>query len=392
MYSVSSQFANEIALKRVKLSRLLTIGGSDYSAYVLSWPTLSKQWDALQPQTATIDLSNAAGSFNFLSADPTKLRNAVAIRLSAVYSDGTVSSDYIPIFNGTIDAVRYAGASCSLTLIDKFRKLADKRIGSTTTPTNYTSSSYLIHDLAWWVCTSHGGLSAVASTSNPDLDYASFSSWTSVFSTDNVRARMQLTGQQPMEILSKLAYLTQSAVFVEGDKLKFVRYSVAVPASGTLTNDTVLDYSATLDDRELVNNAFVSGAYDTTSQFFGFTVQDTSSSSRSNYGLRERIVAETAVWLVDSLSAINLAQRIIHTNSLIHNKFNVKSSLQAALLTIGDTILYTNPLLSVSDTFRIMGETLDMNNGTKNFMIDQSQYFNGFTLDVSALDSVDILT
>jgi hypothetical protein len=392
MYSVSSSYAYEITGKNAGLRRVLTIGGSDYSAYVLRWPSISKQWDALSPQTVTIDLTNANGAFNFLNADPTKMRSAAIIKLHVVDSAGTVSSDYLSLFNGTTDAARYSGAGCSLTLIDKFRKLTERKIGSTTTPTNYTGSSYLVHDMAWYACTSLTGLSAIASTSNPDIDYTSFTSWSSVFSADNVRVKAQFTGQQPAELLKKLSRLTQSAIFIENDRIKFARYSLAGVASDTLNNATVLDYSATLDDRELINKILVSGAYDTTSRSFGLTVFDTSSSSQVNYGLKESLVAEDIVWLVDSVSALNLAQRIIHTSAEVKNKFIVKTTLQGALSTIGDTIVYTNPLLAQSDTFRIMGETFDLNNGTKSFEIDQTQYFGGFMLDVSALDSVDILT
>jgi hypothetical protein len=392
MYSVSSSYAFEISQKNARLRRTLTIGGSDYSSFVMKWPLIEKHWDALVPQTVTIDLSNATAAFSFLNADPTKMRNAVALKLAVVNSAGTVSSDTITMFAGTIDAARFVDANCSLTMIDKFKKLAERKIGSTTVPTNYTSSSYLIHDMAWYACTSHGGLSALTSTSNPDIDYASFTSWTAVFSIDNVRVKAQFTGQQPLEVLHKLSVLTQSAIFIENDKLKFVRYSIADVASVSLTNENVLGYSGTLDDREVVNKALVSADYNVTSQSFAITAYDVSSSSQVNYGLRESLLAETFVWLTDSASALNLAQRIVHTRSAVKSKFIVRSTMVNALQTIGDAVIYTNPILAESDSFRIMGETVDLDNGSKQFFIDQSQYFGGFTLDVSALDSVDILT
>src|SRR4030065_1542424 len=79
MYQVSSYFAEQIARKNLALRRSLTIGGSDYSAYVLKWPTISKKWDDLRPQTVTINLANEGRTFNFFSVDPTTMRNTVLI-------------------------------------------------------------------------------------------------------------------------------------------------------------------------------------------------------------------------------------------------------------------------------------------------------------------------
>jgi len=388
MYSVSSAFLAKAALHNAQWLRRMYIGASDYTGYVAKWPTISKKWDDLRTQTVSIELSNEDKTFNFLSADPKLMRSTCSLKLGFAHVG---SEEFITVFAGTIDAARFQGGGCNMTLVDKFRRLADRKIGDNSSAVSYTASNYLVHNMAWYACTSLGGLSAIASTSNPDIDYQSFSSWTSAFSADNVRVQAELTGQQPIEILRKLARLTQSAIYVENNRIKFTRFTIAGSGYYTLDETEIVDAAASLDDRELVNKSWVSAAYDVSSRMFGLTVFQQSSDSQANYGLSEELISENAVWLVDSVSALNLAQRIINSQSEIKNKYHIKTALQALPATIGDTILFQDALLEVSDTFRIMGESLNMDTGEKTFDIDQTQYYGSFILDVSLLDGTDIL-
>jgi hypothetical protein len=389
LYSVSSDFQVSAAAKNAAWTRQLLIGDSDYTDAVLKWPTISKKWDGVNPQTVVIDLANEGQLFNFLMTDPTKMHSTVSLKMGFTYVG---SEELLTMFSGTIDSARYSGGSCKLTLIDKFRKLADRKVGDTTSPVSYTASSYLVHDMGWYACTSLGGLSAITSTNNPDIDYQSWSSWSSVFSVDNVRVKAQLTGQTPLEMLRKLSMLTQSAIYVENDKIKFGRFTIAGSGWITLDNSKVVDAEATLDDRQLVNKQYVSAAYDTTSKSFGITVQDVSTYSVNSYGIRENLIAESFVWLTDSVSALNLAQRIITSNKDIQSRYSIKAPIHSVLSTIGDAVLFQDTMLDVSDTYRIMEETLNMDSGLKTFSVDQTQYFGAFILDVSALDSSDVLT
>ena len=553
MYSVTSDFQVSAAAKNAVWKRQLLIGSSDYTDDVLKWPTISKKWDGVNPQTVTIDLANEGKLFNFLMTDPTKMHSTTSLKLGfhnqqaysedlaqasawtmhnlsvgssgitiagfptkrltlsggstnhyfsghttisgrdvaksfaidvtginsksvyvelgqhavnftwdgprtisvnqlggvghyeiiddyqailyasavannvtygavypcqtaafsgdgqyvdvtrAMYEDnttkhntynktGATADELLTMYSGTIDSARYSGGTCKLTLIDKFRKLADRKVGDSTVPVAYTASSYLVHDMGWYACTSLGGLSAITSTNNPDIDYQSWSLWSSVFSTDNVRVQAQLTGQTPLEMLRKLSLLTQSAIYVENDKIKFGRFTIAGSAYITLDNSKVVDAEATLNDQQLLNKQYVSAAYDTTSKSFGITVLDASTYSVNRYGVRENLIAESFLWLTDSVSALNLAQRMVRTGRDIQSRYSIKAPLHSVLSTIGDVVLFQDALLDVSDTYRIMEETVDMDSGLKTFGVDQTQYFGAFTLDVSELDGADVLT
>lgn len=390
MYAVSSGFSSAAASKNAPWQRRFTIGTSDYSDYVSKWPSISKQWDQLNPQTVSIDLSNEGQTFNFLTADPTKMRSESAVKLGFVYAVG--SEEFVTMFSGTVDSARFQGGKCSVTLIDKFRKLTDRKIGDNTSAVNYISSSYLVHDMAWYLCSSLGGLSGVKTTGNIDIDYTSWSSWSSVFSVDNVRVKAQFTGQTPLEALRKLSTLTDSAIYIENNKIKFMRFSLVDSNSATLDDGTIIDATATLDDRSLVNAAYISAGYDTTSKSFGITVSDMNSGSQASYGVREQVTAEQVVWLVDSVSALNLAQRRVARMKDLRPMLSVKTPLQAAVVTIGDTVAFTDALLGIDNSFRIMSETVDFDSGIKTFGIDKTQYFSAFYLDGSQLDGLDVLT
>lgn len=389
MLSVSSTFQYNSALKNAAWKRRLLIGTSDYTGFVTKWPSISKVWDTLNPGTITIELSNENRTFNFFSDEPTKMQNIAQVQLGFMYVG---SEEFVTMFSGTVDGARYQNGGLSLTLIDKFKILANSKIGDTTSPVNHSNSSYLVHSMAWMICTSYGGLNATTDASNPDIDWGSFSSWSALFLADSVKCSAYLTGQQPLELLRKLSSLTQSAIFIENNKIKFTRFSQVGSVCGTLSPSNIRDTQATLDDRQLVNKSWVSGAYNVTSKSFGITVFNQNSGSIAAYGLREALIAEQSLWLTDSVSTLNLAQRNITTKSSVKPRYQINATLQFLLQTIGDAVQFQDPLLQVDNSFRIMSETVDLETGGKTITIDQSQYFNTFMLDYSSLDSSDILT
>ena len=291
MYSVSSSFLSRATSKTAPWSRKFLIGSSDYTNRVLSWPVIARRWDDVVPSTVTIDLSNADQMFNFFLPDGTLLNTNCTLQMG-------FTDEYLSLMSGTIDALRYKNEVVSLTLINKFKKLSDRIIGDLTSPAIYTNSDYMVHDLAWYVCTSHSGLSALTSTNNPDIDYASFTSWSSVFSADNVRINARFTGNVASAMLKKISELTQPAIWVENDKLKFMRFTIADSAAMSFDDSATIGGTQTMDARSLLNRCYVGAAYNVTSMTYGITVSNADSSSISRYGAKERIVKEEATKFV----------------------------------------------------------------------------------------------
>ena len=321
------------------------------------------------------------------------LENGASPPAQYMPSSGIVqAAELLTLFTGTIDAAQYSAGKLSLTIADKFMQLAKRTIGNSASAQAYTGSQYMVHDLAWWLCTSHGGLSSVRSTSNTDIDYTSFSSWSSLFSADNTRLQGNFTGQRITEALQKISNLTQSAIFIKGGLLTFSRFLLSAQPTYQFTDADVLDTITTLDQRNTINQEAVSAAYNVSSSTFGVVATWNNTSSIASYGLYSDVMQETVVWLVDSISATNLAQRQIQTFGVPLAELDVTAPFVALNASVGDCIGYSDTHLQiVAQAYRIMGESINMEQGTKAYKINQTQLSAVFHLDVSAMDSSDVL-
>ncbi len=327
------------------------------------------------------------------------------------YNSMLAPGEYLTTFAGTIQSVQYnngvsrggagegstaagnGSAIAELTLIDKFINLATRVCGDATTPINYTGSNYTVQDMAWYICTSYGGLSAITSTSNPDIDYASFGSWSSVFSADSTKMQASFSGQKPVELLQKISNLTQSAIGIENNKVKFARFNLTSSATSVFDESSVIDTLVTLDMTGLINKMSVGALYNVSSQSYGITVTAIDTPSVNSYGIHQDNSMETNIWLVDSVSANNLVQRTLFSGKTILPSFQMTTPLQAIASTIGDILLYSDAQLGISSqAYRCMAEDLDLDGGTKTYYMNQTMLANVFRLDYSSLDSSDVLT
>ena len=389
MYAVSSGFASTAARSNAPWRRRFTLGGSDYTSKVLKWPKIVNKWNDIKPGTMTIGLANEDRLFNFFLSSPTTLKNSGLVQLGFEYAVG--SEEFITLFQGQVDAVRLREGECSITLADKFKLLSDRIVGDQTTPTNYVGSSYLVHDIAWYLCTSHGGLSAIQSTSNPDIDWASFNSWSSVFSADNTRVKAQFKGGKINTMLKRVSDMTQSAIRIENNKVKFNRFTIADTIAATLNDSTVMESDLTIDERAIINRVAVSADYNTTSDSFVIKVVAATSSSINSYSLKEELFDDADIWFVDSVSALNLAQRLLTMYDEPFGQLQVKSALSGIVATVGDTISFVDSFYGLNRSYRVMEHEVELDAGTTSYKIDDSQLVVPFTLDVSLLDGTDIL-
>jgi len=387
-YNVTSWFVEQIEAKNAKPKRVFTIGGSDYSGFVNKWPTIRRKWDEVRPQSITMELANEGQSFDFIRADKTKLRSSCAVQLG--FTHPTSGDELITLYSGTMDKVRYANGACSITLLDKFKQLSERIMGTRDTPVAFTDSS-TPPDIAWAAVTSYGGYSAVASDSNPDIDYASFLEWSSVLSADAVFMNGLIDGSKCTEVLKKISRFTQSAIAIENDRIFFKRFSLADSNSGAFTNDNVIDVTLSIDDEDIVNKQYVSAGYVPSSNAWAIQVFDVVSSSVESYGLREQVEKDESVWFVNSNSALNLAQRLTSTAGEPFDRVNVITPLAGALRQVGETMTLVDSTHSIDDGFRVMAYTIDMDRSVFKAEIDRSQYAQPFTLDVSYLDGSDVL-
>lgn len=387
-YSVTSWFVQQAAEEHPQVKRVLTIGGSDYSDFVMKWPSIARAWNDIRPVSVTISLANDEQTFNFFKSDKTKLR--AEVRLKIGFTHPTSGDELISPFIGRAEKAVFVDGKCDITVTDKLKQLADRVIGSSKVPVTFNNSSTPA-DIAWYAVTSYGGYSSVRSTSNPDIDYQSWLDWAAVFSADTVYMAAQFDGQRVLETLRKIGRHTQSAIFLKEDKLAFFRFTTVATDTTNLNADHIKSTRLSIEDTDMVNKQWVHAEYVPASDFWNISCFDVKSSSVNSFGLREHVERDEQIWYVNSSSALNLAQRFVRVAGEPFERLEVKTILAPLHRLIGETIQVYDAHLGITEGWRIMRYALDLSNGEINLQIDGTQINTPFILDVSALDGSDVL-
>lgn len=387
-YSVTSWFVEQAALENPPVKRVLTIGGSDYTDYVLKWPTISRAWNDIRPVSVTISLINDEQTFNFFKEDKTKLRSELRMKIG--FTHPTSGDELITPFIGRVEKAVFREGKCEVTATDKLKQLADRVIGSSKSPVTFNNSS-TPPDIAWYAITSYGGFSDIRSTSNPDIDYQSWLDWAAVFSADTVYMAGEFDGQRVLEALRKVGRHTQSAIFLKEDKLAFYRFTTIVADATNLNSDHIKSTQLSIEDSDMVNKQWVHAEYSPTSDYWNIACFDVKSASVNSFGLREHVERDEQIWYVNSSSALNLAQRFTRVAGQPFERLEVKTILAPLYRLIGETIQVTDEHLGVTEGWRIMQYSLSLETGEINLQIDGTQINTPFTLDSSALDGSDVL-
>lgn len=390
-WDVGSVFAGHIAATRAEPLRYLSIGGSDFSHLVTRWPEWNIRYDRVLPVRPQVEFTNAEGDLNFYRGNKSALRNQVLIQLG-YHNEVSSINQYLGLFEGTTVEARFSDGSCTLTFEDKSKVLGERVMGSRETPYTYFSDNpWLPSSVAWAIVTSGegnpnivgAGFSNIASTSNPDIDYESWVEWSNVFSLDTVLVCMIFEGQTCAELLSKIARMTDSAIYMAGPKLRFHRFTTAEePTVATLGPRENLRTSMRIADM-VINRQYVHGDYNTDSRAWGINVLSVASTSVESFGIREEVEKDETIWFADSVSALNLAQRKTTYYAQPKEEFEVDGTLVPLTLLVGDAVRFHDPSIGVdsSETWRVLEVGIDMDTGRSHLYANGYQMLQPFILD-----------
>jgi len=290
---VTSWFTNQTESFNSSPVRQFTIGNSDYSDYVQRWPRFKREWDAVRPTNLTINLSNEEKTFNFFLSDRINIVNSCSIKFG--YTHATSGDELLDFYAGMITKVSYAKGIASISIEDKFKPLSERLMGTQDAAIDYTGSNHLPSDMAWYICTSYGGLSSITSVSNPDIYFASFQSWAAVFSGDSVFITGRFTGQKCTDSLRRLSRITGSAIHIKNNKIFFKRFSLVDSLNTVINNDNLKDITLKIDDANMINRQHMLFNYDVTSKYHTGTVTSANSTSINSYGLKEGIEKDNKI-------------------------------------------------------------------------------------------------
>lgn len=390
-YDVTSWFIDQtLELAPNNIVRKLIIGSSDYSERVTQWPSFKKSWNDIRPVSLTVTLANDDKALNFLRDDKTVLVSSATIQFGYTHPDS--GDETIDLFTGTTDKVKYKSGAVEITVTDKFKRLTERIVGNDDNPVTYSGSNYLPSDIAWYLVTSYGGYSTVKSSSNPDIDYEAWLTWSNAFSLDATYANASFDGQKVSECIRKIGRMTRSAIFIKEDKISFHRFSAADSNQTSLGSGSILDMDLLFSDEDMVNKQYVYADYSVDSEYYQTVVFDASTSSINSYGLREEKEEDSNVWYVGSGPAINLAQRILSTDKVPFDKISINTTLVGITRLVGETIIVFDAFHGLDSGYRIMEQKIDVNKGIVSFEADKSQFLNPFILDTSTLNGPDALT
>jgi hypothetical protein len=300
--------------------------------------------------------------------------------------------EFLTVYEGGIGSISFAKGLAKINAEDKFNPLSHRVIGSRDAPVLMTDS-FLPSDVFWTICTCYGGLSSVESTSNPDIDWAAFQTWAAVFSADSVFVSAKYEGDNCVKALRSLAHYTQSTIVTDPAKITPNRFSGIVTGNELFFDDSsIIDNTVVISEQTIINRQYVSGDYDTDASSYGITVVKADSVSINSFGLHADTMEETSIWYINSLSAINLADRKISFNKTPSTAYRIELPLVPLTRQIGDIITVADSSLSVaSHSMRMMGYSINMDKCAMSLSGDDSQLANPFLLDVSTLDGPDLL-
>lgn len=370
-YSVTSWFIEQLALENPPIVRKFTIAGSDYTDHVLRWPQVKSQWNEFRPNNVTLSLANEDGALSFFQRAKVNVRSDCEISFG--FTHPSSGDEMLSILTGKVADVTFSKGAVDLRIVDKVQQLSDRIVGTSAAAAVFSSSIMLPSDVVWTLCTCYGGLSSIQSTSNPDIDYASWLAWADVLSGDNLTVGASFQGQKVTECIRKILENTQSSGFVANNKLVFTRWSGPSPNVVSLNSNEIKDLSVSVKADNVVNKQWVEYDFNLSTKTWNASISAVNSASVGSYGLREQVIKDESFWYKNSTGALNLAERALSVTRTPYDQLTVQTVLKPAWLTVGDTVYAVDPELNLADSWRIMSQSVDLESGQITLELDASQ-------------------
>jgi len=375
---VSSWFAGQVGRTRAAPERRFTLAGSDRSDRVLRWPALAYRGDAIDLGTTSLLLSNADGAFRFLVDCPLSLLTSCELALG--FTHPVSGPERLSLFQGAPAHAAFAedGQVVRLQLQGKTRRLTETALGTQVASEglDFTASNHLPSDLAWCLVTSHAGFSALASTSNPDLDYAQWQAWREQDALRDVRVRAYYTGEKVYQALNTLATMASRGVAFEGDKLRFRDLFDAYGADNPpLPLEYRLGLELTLDPADITNHFFVEADLDPATGRFGTGHTGVHSGSVQLYGRKSGRFSSRATWFAQAYDPQFLVEDRLIAGSRPRARLKADLPLAGgALQSVGEVVTVTHSPFGYAEVpFRITGKTFDLERGQVTLELEQAR-------------------
>jgi hypothetical protein len=383
----------QLAQYNYEPQRRFYLGTSDYSDRVIRWPRISRSANELKSVKINVPLANNDGELNSIYDQTYTLVNTVSIQIGDTHP--TSGWEDIDLFTGYLYGVKYKNKQCIIQARDRLYDFTQMKAGDTSSIVEIPSSGGIVpSDIAWTLLTCYGELDATQGASNIDIDWEEFETWADQFSTDNVLAHGFYDGTKIIEALDELSKYTDSAVVIEGDgKIHFKKFQEVNSLDHTWTHDEITKLEIDVNKRRLVNKQFVSWDYSIDSDYYQGNVFDINTTSVNTFGLREETLEMKSIWYVDSISALNVAQRRVSLFSNPPKVPKLRTGLPGIWRKIGETARFVDSFFNVTSAagWRIVEQSINLHDCLIDLDLDEAAVSNAFYLDVSTLDGDHLL-
>ena len=391
-YDVTSWFLVQLEKYNSEPKRVFKIGTSDYSSHVFKYPKFKRTANDIKSINIDIQMSNEDGTFNGFYEQVYTIPNTCVLQVG--FTHPTSGDEFITLYTGFLKNVRYQseGAKAILKLKDRLYDFTDRKVGDSQAHVDIGST--IPSDIAWALCTSYGRMSSVASTSNPDINYASFLTWAAQFSGDSVLMTANYQGMKVTEALKRMAQMTDSAIWVEGDgKLNFAKFVEPGSLDITFTDENYDKLTIDVESLRLVNKHFTYFDYAVGSNYWQKSIFAINSTSVNTFDLREGYERDKSIWYVDSVGALGLSQRRTNLLNQPPKKFTLEGGLYGMQRQISETVRLVDSFFGITSAsgWRLMEAEFNLDSGGTTYQMDEATVMNAFYLDVSLLDGDDLL-
>lgn len=360
-----------------------TFANSDLSGRVVEYGTIARTTEDIFGGEFSVTLENASGIFSNMLLLRENIRASCTFEFG--FKTATGSNDLMQLFAGDLKSPEFSKDVVELNFGDKLDSFSRKNIGTELEPVSFVNTNVNPADLGWWLVTSYGGLSLVESTSNPDIDYAAWSSYREQFANDSVTVNAYFTGETIAEGLEAIRNITDSVLYAETDnKLIFNRWLGAPSSNETLTDSWMIDVNANLDIDAILNTVDVPFSYAVSTDTWRGISSWVNTSSVTSYGVYSSNYDDNkTVWYTDRAPALTLAERLVFR--LRQPVLEIQATVPLPLLNyrLGDNLLITTAAIpGINANFvSLSSYDLDINTATIEMSFREDMTMQGFILD-----------
>lgn len=285
-------FRQNITKPSVKLRYKFLVDSVDRTDLLLDLPTITRNVN-LAAGKATVVVNNAGQWWNDLYATNVSLGGTAEIQ---VYIDGDAANT-LTLLKGKIQRPKFQGARVALVIRDWAGDFLNVKVGSNRQPaTWFFGGNRTPDEMAFRLLTVHGGLSALASPANPDIDYASFANWRDNYlAAKNYEWEARPTGHFVSELLMRICQMSHSYIWVNNEgKVDFAPPfdpGFAYDESNTSRRDLELNEDHIINSVEARN-----GYNDTLGTWARVTTTSVEQDSIDRFGTMPKTIEDRIMW------------------------------------------------------------------------------------------------